>query len=732
MLFRDEANFTLSPAQLDIFGGWKRPPELFQKQSITDTEGCVTSDADFDTRFFTTPEGPCDLVQDVTTDCSVVAGLSAAINVLTGKHCVLSSIFYPFHEGQRRPRYSSSGKYIMRLNFNGCFRKVVIDDTLPDSSNERTLFVIDRRNRQLMWPALLEKAYLKVRGGYDFPGSNSGTDLWIMTGWIPEQIFLQREDVDIREVWARFKAAYDADDVVITIGTGVISPEEEAATGLIGEHDYAVQGLCEESGMCWLLVKNPWCTGPIWQGGWQSPSSSSLARPSYNAVGQPLEDDHLNSGAIWVSLEDVAQHFESMYLNWNPDLFSNRTQRHFSWKIPSAHYASTLVNNCQFSLIVPNGGAVWVLISRHFQDAELALVKDSTNSGDTMADAARQLGFMSIKVFDSGGKRVQVSGGETYQGPYVDSPQTLARLDTTAGKAYTIVLDQYELPLKEYTFTLSTFSHAPVQIKNAADELLHTKKEVGVWKRQTAGGNAGCSTYFQNPQFRIEVPTSTPMTILLFTDKREVHIHVDLVWGHGKRATTVRNRDLVASSGEYSRGCALAKADHIDAGTYTLVCSTFEPGQQASFGLQITTNVDITLEKIPIDAAGRLRTPLQPFRLSDRVEGIRATISAEWLTRASASAKMKSPGSNGAPLLRILVMHGSGPNHVVIAESGDGEFQDPTVAIRTPEFDIEPDRVRMEGLWLVVEGMGLTSSGHAFESEIFSDNSIQTGAWEAY
>lgn len=80
----------------------------------------------------------------------------------------------------------------MRLNFNGCPRQVVVDDSLPASLNERTFFVVDRLNKGLIWPALLEKAYLKVRGGYDFPGSNSGTDLWVLTGWVPEQIFLQR------------------------------------------------------------------------------------------------------------------------------------------------------------------------------------------------------------------------------------------------------------------------------------------------------------------------------------------------------------------------------------------------------------------------------------------------------------------------------------------------------------------------------------------------------------
>lgn len=99
---------------------------------------------------------------------------------------------HPFDSDKGRPKLSPSGKYIVKMNFNGCSRRVVIDDRLPASCTGRALFVVDRQNPLSLWPALLEKAYLKVRGGYDFPGSNSGTDLWVLTGWIPEQLFLQR------------------------------------------------------------------------------------------------------------------------------------------------------------------------------------------------------------------------------------------------------------------------------------------------------------------------------------------------------------------------------------------------------------------------------------------------------------------------------------------------------------------------------------------------------------
>jgi calpain-7 len=134
-----------------------------------------------------------DLVQDITTDCSVVASLCAGTSrALKGHGRLFASIIYPYDKTNLRPRVSRNGKYIFRLHFNGCYRKVVIDDRLPTSNSPRSLHVVDRNNPKLFWPALLEKAYLKVRGGYDFPGSNSGTDLWVLTGWIPEQVFLQR------------------------------------------------------------------------------------------------------------------------------------------------------------------------------------------------------------------------------------------------------------------------------------------------------------------------------------------------------------------------------------------------------------------------------------------------------------------------------------------------------------------------------------------------------------
>jgi calpain-7 len=548
-------------------------------------------------------------------------------------------------------------------------------------------------------------------------------------------------------------------DVLITLGTGKMSIKQERELGIEGQHSYVVLDLKETDHDRLLLVKNPWVEGKGWRGPRPAAADSADASTSSGGTRNSLEVYHRDSlptrdrphpTTFWIGLEQVIQHFESLYLNWNTGLFGHREDIHFEWKLDGSEVSGgCIVKNPQFSFWSKKADNVWFLLTRHFRDAsDDKSDSDAFNDGsirlDTHADSSGETsqGFMSICVCHGRGERIYKNEWCVEQSDYVTTPQCLLRCDTEDDTKYTVFIDQDELPVSVYTFTLSAFSTSQISLEPAIQKYPLQQEVTGEWTRQTAGGGVGSARYFENPQYSLRVKEQGPIAILLTSSTHKHPLHVKLALGHGKRLYRLQSRDVLADSGNHSPTYAFAEMEDVPPGLYTIVCSLFEADLLGDYTLRVDSTSKVELKAIPRDGAGLLLMKLSSACFGSQVHKIAAPIEPHRLVSCTIVARFlraTTPRSIGmlpatrSPF-RFSIEIGRGPERSFLIASENGGYTDSQI-VRCDAFTIEPGHYK-GGLWLVLDR--LSGPGGPVEEwydvEMFMDTpkACSVGVWREW
>uniref|UniRef100_A0A8R1HS41 Calpain catalytic domain-containing protein n=1 Tax=Caenorhabditis japonica TaxID=281687 RepID=A0A8R1HS41_CAEJA len=553
-----DGKISLTQKQMVKLKTWKRASELFENPVIISTIDCHT------------------IKQTVISDCSFISALNiAALYETRFKKQLVTSIIFP-QDSHGKPIYNPLGKYFIKFHINGVWRKVVIDDYFPVDEHDR-MMCSTTENKGELWVSLLEKAYMKVMGGYDFPGSNSNIDLNALTGWIPERIDLtaipktEKDDV-FRKLFNRFHRG----DCLITLATGKMTEENQKRSGLVETHAYAVIDIrCVEDRRL-MKVKNPW-THSRWKGNfseldklnWTAKMKTSL---SFDPVVAAQKDD----GIFWIDYESVCHFFDVIYVNWNSELFPFTSVYHATWRqeIGPSRDIYTVGENPQYTLTVnvKKSAAVWILLTRHITAID---------------DFATNKEFITLIVYETGQKIYIPSNPRPISdGCRINSPLYLCQLLVTKPGIvkYTLVVAQYE-KTNAINYSVRVFSTADVSIEPIRLPYTVSKTTRGKW----IGSE-------QSPIEKLTLHSKADDNSVFLEIKapKQFSIALEIKQASSDRTIFMETK----SSGPYRPGYTVLVLENVPAGTYYVKASTYTSTDAGPYILRVDASCKFSMEPL--------------------------------------------------------------------------------------------------------------------------------------
>ncbi|KAI0691496.1 hypothetical protein BC835DRAFT_1431695, partial [Cytidiella melzeri] len=565
----DLTNPRLSPEQISHSATWREP--LYP---VPDSE---------------IPLCPEDIIQHVVSDCSLCAAIVVCIDHdrRFGSKLGKSALYPQVSEGV--PTASSSKTHSLRVLFNGAYRKANVDTKLPMYMDGR-LMCMSAGKKGALWPSLVEKAYMKLMGGYDFPGSCVTLSIMAatLTGWIPETIEISSSKFERERTWQRIAKAYAAGECVLTVGTGVKLPEESLLPlPLLPAHCYAVIDVIDEGDERQMTILDSWVEGS------QPDLDSAVASMSLTQAEQPQEEKARSRKQNW---DDVCAVFDVLLLNWNPGIFKKQLAFHGIWTRNTSMDAS-LPRNFHLRLSVESDeeADVWILLTRHVVDTKDR--KDEYISLDVEVEHEAGISHSGLKV-------------RRRKGAYTNNTHVLVK--TRSKTSVLAVLASYDGAYDSIGCTITAFSSAVIRWAGTPSSLPYSETITGALTSKTAGGNASLPTFMINPQYYLRIHpdksakanrTTKSHVLIMLTGDRHVPFNVSVVWSQGQRITDMVKSDIALTTGAFKFGHASA-SKMLPPGDYTVIVSALEPRQTGPFSLKVDSSTRIELTPIPQEGSG--------------------------------------------------------------------------------------------------------------------------------
>ncbi|KAF4657454.1 hypothetical protein FOL47_008441 [Perkinsus chesapeaki] len=498
------------------------------------------------------------LVQNLVGDCSFISALAICMHWehryhsvhggLTDQPRLFSDKIYPQNE-QGQAVKSPTGAYKVKLLVNGVWRLVEVSDWFPLSSNG-TLLTSYCKNGD-WWAPILEKAFMKVHGGYGFPGSIGSCDLYVLTGWLPEEIFFAdlrpttppqsdsepesltrsttppKSMCDPERVWEILHSGMKHGDCLLTVACGELSESESARTGLASRHTYAILEVGEFKGHRLLMLKNPW-SSLRWRGRFSPEDKDSWEDEDLR---QMLHYDQLTSvdydrGLFWIDFESLVRYFDSVCLNWNPALFRYSRTVHGEWFY--VREVSKWVENDRFFL--GNNPQYSIDINRPSRrsDVLIWLVLTQHNSEFPTHDNQDFIfNNVTVHVYCTGSSHCRIYRPDRpmVQGVYTNAPHTTIKVQLPFDQYFsepsstvlhlTAVVGVFDRRFSPIDFSIRFCSTSKISVDAIPLRKAHRfVVSDASWKRGfNAGGSGDKATFKRNPMWVCMLDTSTAMSM---------------------------------------------------------------------------------------------------------------------------------------------------------------------------------------------------------------------------